>query len=67
MNTLVRSMLALAAAATLAVSGMAPAHGAESTVHGGVVAAATTALAAHGLCRNVMRVSAQMLGYPECR
>lgn len=36
-------------------------------VAGGVVAAATTALAAHGLCRNIMRVYAQMLGYPECR
>jgi len=32
-----------------------------------VVAAATAALAANGLCRNTMRVYIQLLGYPECR
>jgi hypothetical protein len=32
-----------------------------------IVGAAAAGLAAHGMCGNIMRIYAQLLGYPECR
>ncbi|WP_426515402.1 hypothetical protein ACPPVQ_12390 [Diaminobutyricibacter sp. McL0618] len=33
----------------------------------GVTTAATAAVIAHGLCKNILRIYAQLLGNPECR
>ena len=64
-----QSVLASGGGAALAVALCAiPGVGwALCVVAAGVTAAATTAVVAHGLCKNILRIYVQLLGSPACR